>query len=140
MYILVAAGLVGLIIWTTRDELSKNPSREATVDLGPNGFIAIRFSTDPYPPLPTGTVNLSFLPIDSRGRTVAIDNLSYDYGFSGSDQPVGSGIAELMTDNSGMFMAAAQFPTVGDWWLRATVSKSGVQDEVRFTFYVKPAQ
>jgi len=140
MYILVAAGLAGLLIWSTLGELSRNPSRDAIADLGPNGFLTIRFSTDPYPPLPTGTVNLSFMPMDSRGLTVAIDSLTYEYGPAGSDQPVGSGKAELMSNNSGMFMAGAQFPTVGDWWLRAIVTMNGVQDDVRFTFYVKPAQ
>lgn len=140
MFILFAAGLVGLMIWATRGDLSSNPSRDATADFGPYGFITIRFSTSPYPPLPTGTVNLSFMPMDSRGRTVAIDSLSYEYGTAGSDQPVGSGMAEPMSDNSGMFMAGAQFPSVGDWWLRAKVTIGGVQDEVRFTLYVKPAQ
>src|SRR3989304_2018809 len=140
IYILAAAGFVGLLVWATRGELSRNPSREATANLGPNGFITILFSTSPYPPLPTGTVNLSFMPMDSRGRTVAIDSLAYEYGLAGSDQPVGSGIAEPMSDNSGVFMAGAQFPSVGDWWLRATVKLGEAQGEVRVTFYVKPAQ
>ena len=78
--------------------------------------------------------------MDSRGRTVAIDSLAFEYGPAGSDEPVGSGMAEPMSDNSGMFMAGAQFPSVGDWWLRAKVTVGNVQNEVRFTFYVKPAQ
>jgi hypothetical protein len=45
-----------------------------------------------------------------------------------------------MADNSGMFMAGAQFPSVGDWWLRAAVTLGAAQGEVRFTFYVEPAQ
>lgn len=140
IYILAAVGFVGLLVWSTRGELSRNTSREATADLGSNGFITIRFSTSPSPPLPTGTVNLSFMPMDSRGRTVPIDSLTYEYGPAGSDQPVGSGSAEPMADNSGMFMAGVQFPYVGDWWLRATVTRGAAQGEVRFTFYVKPAQ
>jgi len=140
IYILAAAGLIGLLIWATRSELSRNPSREATADLGPNGFITIRFSTSPYPPLPTGTVNLSFMPMDSRGRTVAIDSLAFEYGPASSDQPIGSGMAEPMSDNSGMFMAGTQFTSVGDWWLRARVTLGGEQGEVRFTIYVEPAQ
>ena len=140
IYILAAVGFVGLLVWSTRGELSRNPSREAAADLGPNGFITIRFSTSPYPPLPTGTVNLSFVPMDSRGRTVAIDSLTYEFGPAGSDQPVGSGSAEPMADNSGMYMAGAQFPSVGDWWLQATVTLGSTQGEVRFTFYVEPAQ
>lgn len=140
IYVLAAVGLVSLLVWATRGELSRNPSRDATADLGSNGLITIRFSTSPYPPLPTGVVNLSFMPMNSRGRAVAIDSLTYEYGTAGSSQPVGSGIAEPMSDNSGMFMAGAQFPTVGDWWLRAKVNIGNIQDEVRFTFYVKPAQ
>src|SRR3972149_5915780 len=129
IYILAAAGLIGLLIWATRGELSRNPPRDAAAHLGPNGFITIRFSTSPYPPLPTGTVNLSFMPMDSRGRTVAIDSLTYEYGPAGSDQPVGSGSAEPMADNSGMFMTGVQFPSVGDWWLRAKVTLGPTQGE-----------
>lgn len=140
IYILAAAGFFGLLIWSIQGEISRNPSREATADLGSNGFITIRFSTSPSPPLPTGTVNLSFMPMDSRGRTVPIDSLTYEYGPAGSDQPVGSGSANPMADNSGMFMAGAQFPSVGDWWLIANVTVGNIQDEVRFTFYVEPAQ
>lgn len=140
IYMIAAAVLVGLLIQATRSEISRNPSREASVDLGQNGFITIRFSTSPYPPLPTGTVNLSFMPMDSRGGTVAIDSLAFEYGPAGSDEPVGAGMAEPMSDNSGMFMASAQFPSVGDWWLRARVTLGESQGEVRFTFYVEPAQ
>src|SRR3972149_8041095 len=140
IYILAAAGLIGLLIWATRGELSRNPSRDATADLGPNGFITIRFSTSPYPPLPTGTVNLSFMPMDSRGRTVAIDSLAFEYGPASSDQPIGSGMAEPMSDNSGMFMAGAQVTSGGDWWLRARGTLGGGQGEVRFTIYAEPAQ
>lgn len=140
IYVIAVIVLAGLIIQGTRSALSRNPSREATADLGPNGFITIRFSTSPYPPLPTGTVNLSFMPMDSRGRTVTIDSLTFEYGPASSDQPVGTGKAEPMSDNSGMFMAGAQFPSVGDWWLRARVNLGGSQGEVRFTFYVEPAQ
>ena len=140
IYILAAAGLIGLLIWATTSELSRIPSRDATADLSQYGLITIRFSTDPYPPVPTGTVTLNFMPMDSRQRTVALDSLAYEYGPVGNDQPFGSGVAQLMSDGSGMFMAGAQFPTVGDWWLRLKVAKGNVQDEVRFTFYVEPAQ
>ena len=140
IYILAAAGLISLLIWATTSELSRIPSRDATADLSQYGLITIRFSTDPYPPVPTGMVTLNFMPMDSRQRTVALDSLAYEYGPAGNDQPFGSGVAQLMSDGSGMFMAGAQFPTVGDWWLRLKVAKGNVQDEVRFTFYVEPAQ
>ena len=140
MYILGAAMLIGLLIQATRSEISRNPSRDATIDLGPNGFITIRFATSPYPPLPTGTVNLTFMPMNSRGRPIAVDSIAYEYGSADSEQPIGSGTAEPMSDNSGMFMAGARFPSVGDWWLRARVIIGNSQGEARFTFYVEPAQ
>ncbi len=41
VYVLASAVLVGLLIWATRGELSRNPSRDSTVDLGSNGFFTI---------------------------------------------------------------------------------------------------
>jgi hypothetical protein len=101
---------------------------------------SIRLTTDPNPALPTGTVTLSFMPMDSRQRTVPLDGISFEYGREGSDQPAGAGEAQLMSDGSGMFMGGAQFPAVGNWWVRARLQKGSTQAEVRFTVYVKPAQ
>jgi hypothetical protein len=138
--LIAAASLIALLVSATRKELSRNPTRQASVELGRAGFVTIEFSTDPQPPLPTGRVNLSFMPTDSRGRTVALDLLTFEYGIAGNNQPLGSGVAEPMANNSGMFMGSAQFPSVGDWWLRARARLGEAQGEVRFTFYVEPAQ
>jgi hypothetical protein len=43
-------------------ELARTPVRDATVNLEPYGLLTIRFSTDPFPPLPTGTITLNFMP------------------------------------------------------------------------------
>lgn len=138
--IVAAIVLIVLLVSASRNELSRNPVREASIDFGRDGFVTIQFSTDPYPPLPTGMVSLSFMPMNSRGQTVALDDLVFEYGLSGSDHPLGSGIAERMPDGSGMFMASAQFPSVGDWWLRARARLGQTQGEVQFSFYVEPAQ
>ena len=69
--------------------------------------MTIRFNTSPYPPLPTGTVRLSFMPMDSRRRMIPMDAMTYEYGRAGSDQPVGSGEAQVMSDGSGMFMGSS---------------------------------
>lgn len=114
-YLLMALGLVGLLVWSTMGEIARNPSREAFADLGPNGTIAIRLQTDPYPARPTGTVGLSFMVMNSRRVVIEPDTFSFEYGREGSDQPVGSGTAQPMSDGSGMFMAGAQFPSVGTW-------------------------
>lgn len=140
IYVAGALALITVLVWATRNEIARNPTRDATADLGPYGLVTIRFSTDPNPPLPTGTVMLSFMPMDSRQRQVALDGISFEYGREGSNQPAGSGEAQLMSDGSGMFMSAAQFPEVGNWWVRATVNKGSTQAQVRFTIYVEPAQ
>jgi hypothetical protein len=140
VYLLAALGLGGLLFWATSREVARNPIREVTADLGPHGFVAIQFTTSPYPPLPIGTVSLSFMPMDSRRRTILLDSLTYEYGLVGSDQPFGSGQAQPMADGSGMFMTSARFSTVGNWWVSARLVKGNVQDEVRFVVYVEPAR
>ena len=140
IYLGAALVIVGAIAWATLNEITRNPARDATADLGPDGLVTLRLTTDPNPPLPTGTVQLSFMPMDARQRTVPLDGISFEYGREGSDQPVGSGEAQPMSDGSGMFMGGAQFPAVGNWWVRARLQKGGAQAEVRFTVYVKPAQ
>ena len=140
IYLVVGGAIAALMIWAMRSTLANTPSRDATADLGQNGLVTIRLTTDPNPPLPTGTVRLSFMAMDSRQRAVPLDSLELEYGREGSEVAVGSGRAEPMADGSGMFMAGAQFPQVGNWWLRVRVSKGSDQAQVRYTFYVKPAQ
>lgn len=139
-YILMALGLIGLLVWSTMSEIARNPSREAIADLGPNGLVTVKLQTDPYPARPTGTVGLSFMLMNSRRVTIVPDSFSFEYGRAGSDQPVGSGTIESMSEGSGMLMAGAQFPSVGTWWLRVNLTKDGYQDEVQFTIEVRPAQ
>lgn len=139
-YTVMALLLVWLLFSAMRDELAQTPDREATANLGQYGLITIRFQTDPFPALPTGTVMLSFMPMDSRQRPMEVDQITYEYGPAGSEQVTGSGTAKLMTDGSGMYTAGAQFPYIGNWWVNVTVSQGNAQDEVRFTIYVEPAQ
>jgi hypothetical protein len=141
IYFLAAAGLVGLIVWSMAKEVAGNPARDATADLGTNGLVTIRLTTDPFPALPTGVVVLNFMPMDSRQRSMELDDLTYEYGRMGDDRPVGSGIAQAMSGNGMiMFMGNAQFPVVGTWWIRARITKGNTQADVKFTVYVKPAQ
>ncbi len=139
-YILIALGLIALLIWSTKGEIARNPARDAVADLGPYGLITVRFQTNPYPVKPTGTVALSFMVMDSRRVIIEPDSFSFEYGRDGNDQPVGSGIAQPMSDGSGMLMTGVQFPSVGTWWLRVNLAKDGYQDDVQFTIEVRPAQ
>jgi len=138
--LLVAGAGAVLVIPAMRTMLATTPSRDATADLGPYGLITLSFSTDPNPPLPTGTVTLSLMPMDARRRTVVLDRIAFEYGRVGDDRPAGAGEAERMADGSGMFVGGAQFPGVGNWWVRTTTIRGEAQAEVRFTFYVEPAQ
>lgn len=140
LYLLIALGLAGLLFWAMLGEIARNPSREAVADLGPLGLVTVQLQTSPYPALPTGTVGLSFMLMNSRNVVFEPDSFSYEYGREGSDQPVGSGAAQQMSDGSGMLMADARFPSVGTWWLRVNLAKDGYQDEVQFTIEVRPAQ
>lgn len=140
LYILMAVALIGLIIASMRNEIARNPSREAIADLGQYGLVTVQLQTSPYPALPTGTVGLNFMLMDSRRVSIKPDAFTFTYGHEGSDQPVGSGTAQLMSDGSGMLMAGAQFHSVGRWWLRVKVVKDVYEDEVQFTIDVRPAQ
>ncbi len=141
---LLYAGAAILLIWVlysaTKSELARTPVREASANLDEFGLVTIRFTTDPFPALPTGTVMMNFMPMDSRQRTIEIDQIAYEYGPDGSEQPTGSGVAQLAPDGSGMYMAGARFSYVGNWWIRAKVKKGNAQADVRFTVYVEPAQ
>ena len=139
-YMLMALGLIALLIWSTMGELARNPSRESVADLGQFGLVTVKLQTDPYPARPTGTVELSFMLMNSRNVRIEPDSFSFEYGREGSDEPFGSGTAQPMSDGSGMLMAGAQFPSVGTWWLRVNLAKDGYQDEVQFTIEVRPAQ
>lgn len=139
-YLAAALILGGAIVWATFGEINRNATRAATVDLGPYGLVSIQLTTNPSPPKPVGTVQLNFMPMDGRRRTVPLDSVSYDYGRVGYDQSIGSGEARVMTDGSGMFMGGAKFTETGDWWIRVRLSKGDVQGAVRFIINVKPAQ
>lgn len=140
VYVLFGGLLLAVLTGATVGLFRQAPNRDATTDLGPYGLVTIRFSTNPNPPLPTGTVTLSFMPMDSRQLAVALDSLAFEYGRAGDLRPVGAGAAQRMPDGSGMFMGSAQFPEVGNWWLRARLTRGDAQAEVRFMFYVEPAQ
>jgi len=140
VYILFAGLTLVLIFSAMRATIANAPSREAVAALEPYGLVTVRFSTDPNPPLPSETVGLSFTLIDRRRRPVDVDWARFEYGTEASDEPTAASEAQPMDDGSGMFMGQAQFPQVGTWWLRLEVGKGTSQADVRFTFYVEPAQ
>lgn len=140
IYLVMAAALVGLLIWATMGEIARNPTREATMEMGPYGMVKLQLETDPYPARPTGNVVLKFMLMDSRSRTIQPDSFSFEYGPSASEQAKGFGTIEPMADGSGMLMANAQFPAVGTWWVRVHLTKGDYKEDVKFNVDVRPAQ
>ena len=140
VYVVAALALIAAIAWATMAEIARNPARAATADLGPYGLVNIHLTTNPSAPKAVGSVQLNFMPMDARRRTVPLDGLSFQYGREGSDQPVGAGEAQRMTDGTGMFMGSGAFSAVGNWWVRVRLVSGSAQAEVRFTLYVNPAQ
>ncbi|HEX6303264.1 MAG TPA: hypothetical protein VFZ76_03675 [Anaerolineales bacterium] len=137
LYIFSGVAILGLIVWTSLRTLRDNPNREATVDLPGQGLVTVRFTTDPYPPLPSGTVILDFMAINSRRQMLNLGPaLPYSYGSKGSETPIAAGQAIL--DEMGMsYQAGVQFSVVGDYW---TILELDNGKQVRFQFYVEPAQ
>jgi hypothetical protein len=78
--------------------------------------------------------------MNSRGQPIAPDSFSFEYGRKGSDEVVGSDRIQPMSVGSGMLMANTQFSSDGTWWLQATFTKDGYEEDLRFTIDVKPEQ
>lgn len=55
------------LTWVTLDTVNNAPARDAAAKLGAYGLVTIRFTTEPFPPLSTGTVALHFMPMDAAG-------------------------------------------------------------------------
>lgn len=139
LYILTTSVFIGLLIWATMGEIARNPSRDAMVELVSYGLVTVQLETDPYPARAMETVLLKFMLMDSRNQAIEPDSFSFEYGRKGSDQAVGAGTVQRMSDGSGMLMANTDFPVAGAWWLRVYFGKDGYQDDVQFTIDVRPA-
>ena len=140
LYLSVLAAVAVLLVSATRDMFARNPAREATTQLDPYGSVTVRFEVSPFPALPTGPLTLSFMPMNTRGVTVALDGIQIEYGRDGSDVAIGVLDTQPNADGTGVFVARAQFPTVGRWWIRAQLYKGSSQGAVRFALDVRPAQ
>ncbi len=122
--------------WVFWQQLRQSPTRQAAVDLPSFGLIIVRLTTDPLPPLTTGTVQMTLRIQAPGGRMAMVDRVTYSYG------PVdGNQIFEGQTEAVGMetFQGPLRFTTVGDWWIKVRVEKQGESGEVNFTIPVEPA-
>lgn len=130
--------LVVLIVggWVFWQQLRQSPTRQAAVEVPPYGLITVQLTTDPFPPLTTGTVQMTLRLQAPGGRTAMVDRVTYNYGPADGDQ-VFEGQAEAVGRET--FQGPLRFATTGNWWIKVRVENQGASGEVTFTLPVEPA-
>lgn len=122
--------------WVFWQELQQSPTRQAGVTIPPYEVITIRLSTDPFPALATGTVQMTLRLQAAGGQMPMVERVSYTYGPVDGDE-VFAGQAQTM--GTDMYHGPLRFTRTGDWWIKVKVENRGVSDEATFTIPVKPA-
>lgn len=125
----------GMLIWTSMQALRETPTREVSVEFPDHGWVTLSLTTNPYPPLPTGTVAVSLRANNSRGVMINLgEGLPYAFGAKGSTEVFDRGEA---LRNGATYQAGIIFPTPGDYWLNFDL---GNGQKAEFQLYVEPAQ
>ncbi|HUF39381.1 MAG TPA: hypothetical protein VMN57_12725 [Anaerolineales bacterium] len=136
VYVVSAIVILGLLVWSFVRSMEENDTRQASVEMPGQGFVTISFSTDPYPPLPSGTVQLNLMGMNSRNLMVDLGpEIPFTFGPVGSESPQGRGSAAPLGD--GNYQADVQFIVPGTYWLLFDL---GSGRTVRFQIRVEPAQ
>ena len=135
IYMVFAAMVFGVLVWTSLRVLRETPTREVTIELPDQGWVTLSLTTNPFPPLPTGIVAVSLRANNSRGVMVDLGEvLPYSFGAKGSEKvfEVGQAIR-----NGSAYQAGIVFPTPGDYWLIFDLDD---EHKAEFQLYVEPAQ
>lgn len=122
--------------WVFWQQLRQSPTRQAAVEMPPYGLMTVQLTTDPFPPLTTGTVQMTLRLQAPGGRMAMVDRITYSYGPVDGDQ-----VFEGQTEAVGMetFQGPLRFTTTGDWWIKVRIENQGASGEVSFTLPVEPA-
>ncbi len=112
-------------------QLAGGPSRTQSGQLDPFGQINVHLETEPDPPK-TGGIPLMVHVTDSSGKSIAVDQVQYEYAFQ--DRPPSTLKGE--SKGVGSFTATAALTDVGDWQIRVTLFKGTQQTQVKFTVRV----
>lgn len=135
IYIGFAVFILAVLIFTTRRAYRETPSREVSLQLPGRGWVTFTLTTDPFPPLPTGPVNLTLTARTDNGVSVDLGGtLPYTFGIM--DSPEGLDTGELLRSGAG-YQTDLLFPTPGDYWLNFDLGGGNVAE---FQIYVEPAQ
>lgn len=112
-------------------QLSGGPSRTQMARLDPYGEISIHLETQPDPPK-TGGIPLMLHITDQNGKSIAVDQVEYEYAFQNRE------IKTLKGESVGVgaFKAVAVLTDVGEWQVRVTLFKGSQQTQVKFTLRV----
>ncbi len=136
LFLLVVPLVIVATGWMLWQQLQQSPTRQAGVDLPPYGVVTVQLTTDPFPPLPTGSAQMTLRLQAAGGRMARVDRVTYTYGpvdgeevFQGEAQPVA-----MET-----FQGPLRFTSVGDWWVKVRLEYQGVSGEVQFTLPIQPA-
>jgi hypothetical protein len=122
--------------WVLWQQLQQSPTRQAGVDLPPYGVVTVQLTTDPFPPLPTGTVQMTLRLQAPGGRIVRVDRVTYTYG-PADGEDVFEGEAQSVAMET--FQGPLRFTSTGDWWVKVHLEYQNASGEVQFTVPVKPA-
>jgi hypothetical protein len=122
--------------WAFWQQLQQSPTRQAGVELPPNGIVTVQLTTDPFPALATGTVRMTLRLQAAGGRRVQVDRVTYSYGPVNGDQVL-EGQAEAVGIDT--FQGPLRFTSTGDWWVKVRLENQGAAGDVTLTVPVKPA-
>lgn len=114
-------------------QLTRAPSRTLTARLEPFGDISVHLETQPDPPK-TGGIPLILHVTDPSGKSVAVDQVEYEYQ---SEKQVPRTLKGEST-SAGEFRAVAALSDVGEWTVRVTLFKGTQQTHVTFFVRVMP--
>jgi hypothetical protein len=136
MTLIVIPFVVIIAGWAFWQQLQQADTRQAGVRLPPYGVVTVQLTTDPFPAVPTGSVQMTLRLQAPGGRPAQVDRVSYTYGpESGSEEFQGQ--AQLVGRDT--YQGPLRFTGVGDWWVIVRLEYQGASGEARFTVPVKPA-
>ena len=135
VYALFAVLILALLVWSFSNAMRVNDTTQVSVEIPGQGFVTISLRTDPYPPLPSGTVELNLMGMNSRNVMVDLGpGVPYTFGPQGSENPQGNGSAVALGD--GNYRAGVVFSVPGTYWLLFDLGGASARFQVR----VEPAQ
>lgn len=134
MTLLVVPLVVIIAGWAFWQQLQQGDTRQAGIPLSPYGVVTVQLTTDPFPAVPTGTVQMTLRLQAPGGRAAQVDRVTYTYGPENGDEEF-EGQAQLVAMDT--YQGPLRFTGVGDWWLTVRLEYQGAAGEAQFTVPVK---